>query len=283
MDRSGLAEFLRSRREAIRPADVGLPAGARRRTPGLRREEVAQLTGMSVDYYNRLEQARAPQPSSQILRPLARSLRLSDDERDHLFRLAGHTPPERSGTSSHVRPALLHVLDRLDDCAAFVTSDLDVLLAQNRLARLLMGEATGGDGWESSTTWTWFTRPGRRSRIPRDDHGYHSRVRVADLRATWSRRRGDADVEVLVSRLLAASPEFVELWAEHEVAVRRADTKRFVHPEVGVVQVDCEVLATTDEGQRLVILGARPGTEDAERLQLIGVLGDQAGTPVPVR
>ena len=283
MDRSGLAEFLRSRREAIRPADVGLPAGARRRTPGLRREEVAQLTGMSVDYYNRLEQARAPQPSSQILRPLARSLRLTDDERDHLFRLAGHTPPERSGTSSHVRPALLHVLDRLDDCAAFVTNDLDVLLAQNRLARLLMGAPANGDGWESSTTWTWFAHAERRSWIPRDDHEYHSRVRVADLRATWSRRRGDADVEVLVARLLAASPEFAQLWAEHVVAVRRADTKRFVHPEVGIVQVDCEVLATTDEGQRLVILGARPGTADAERLQLIGVLGEQAGTPVPAR
>ena len=106
-------------------------------------------------------------------------------------------------------------------------------------------------------------------------------MRVADLRATWSRRRGDADVEVLVARLLAASPEFAQLWAEHVVAVRRADTKRFVHPEVGIVQVDCEVLATTDEGQRLVILGARPGTADAERLQLIGVLGEQAGTPVP--
>jgi len=281
VDRSGLADFLRSRREAIRPADIGLPAGSRRRTPGLRREEVAQLTGMSVDYYNRLEQARAPQPSLQILRPLARSLRLSDDERDHLFRLAGHTPPERSGTSSHVRPALLHVLDRLDDCAAFVCNDLEVVLAQNRLARQLMGDQTGGVGWESSTTWRWFTQLARRSRIPVEDHGHHSRVRVADLRATWSRRRGDGDVQTLVSRLLAASPEFAVLWAEHEVAVRRADTKRFVHPGIGVVEVDCEVLATSDEGQRLVILSGRPGTDDADLLRLVGVIGDQAGEPAP--
>jgi transcriptional regulator with XRE-family HTH domain len=274
VDRTGLAQFLRRRREAIRPDDVGLPAGARRRTPGLRREEVAQLTGMSVDYYNRLEQARAPQPSPQILRPLARSLRLSDDERDHLFRLAGHAPPERTRRSSHVRPALLHVLDRLDDCAAFVCDDLDVLLAQNRLARLLMGDTVGDVGWEASTTWTWFTRPALRSRIPIEDHGHHSRVRVADLRATWSRRRGDQDVETVVARLLATSPEFADLWNEHEVAVRRGDTKRFLHPAVGVLQVDCEVLATSDEGQRLVILSARPGTDDADRLRLIGVLGD---------
>lgn len=230
VDRPGLAKFLRLRRQAIRPDEVGLPAGPRRRTPGLRREEVAHLTGMSVDYYNRLEQARAPQPSLQILRPLARSLRLSDDERDHLFRLAGHTPPERSGRSSHVRPALLHVLDRLDDCAAFVADDLDVVLAQNRLARLLMGEPTGNIGWQASTTWTWFTRPQRRARIPDEDHDHHSRVRAADLRATWSRRRGEPEVENLVTHLLAASPEFARLWAEHEVAVRRNDTKRFLHP-----------------------------------------------------
>ena len=274
MDRPGLAQFLRRRREAIRPDDVGLSAGARRRTPGLRREEVAQLTGMSVDYYSRLEQARAPQPSPHLLRPLARSLRLSDDERDHLFRLAGHPPPERSGRSSHVRPALLHVLDRLDDCAAFVCDDLDVLLAQNQLARLVMGQATGDVGWEASTTWAWFTRPQSRSRIPIDDHGHHSRVRVADLRATWSRRRGDSDVDTLVARLLAASTEFAGLWANHEVAVRRTDTKRFVHPAVGVLQVDCEVLATSDEGQRLVILSARAGTDDVDRLRLINVLGD---------
>ncbi len=281
MDKSALAEFLRARRQAIRPGDVGLPPGVRRRTPGLRREEVAQLTGMSVDYYNRLEQARAPQPSPQILRPLARSLRLSADERDHLFRLAGHTPPERSGTSTHVRPALLHVLDRLDDCAAFVCTDLDVVLAQNMLARLLMGDLTGGVGWDSSTTWVWFSRPEPRRLFPREDHEHHSRVRVADLRATWSRRRGDADVESLLRHLLDHSAEFAKLWAEHEVGVRRADTKRYVHPHVGVVQVDCEVLATSDEGQRLVILSARPGTEDADRLRLVGVLGDQSSTSGP--
>ena len=276
MNRSGLAEFLRARREAIRPDQVGLPPGVRRRTPGLRREEVAQLTGMSVDYYNRLEQARGPQPSPEILRPLARTLRLTEDERDYLFRLAGHPPPERWTRSAHVRPALLHVLDQLDDCAAMVCDDLGVVLAQNRLARLLLGAPPTPDGWRASLVWRWFTEPEHLSRFPVEDHAHHARVHVADLRATWSRRRGDPDVDELVAKLQAASPEFARLWAEHPVAARRAETKRFLIPDVGCVQVDCEVLATSDEGQRLVLLSARPGTADADRLRLVGMLGDRA-------
>lgn len=114
MDRDALAEFLRRRREAMQPADVGLPMGVRRRrTTGLRREEVAQLTGMSVDYYGRLEQSRSTQPSTQMLRALARALRLTDDETDHLYRLAGHAVPDRSAPSLHVKPALLFVLDQM--------------------------------------------------------------------------------------------------------------------------------------------------------------------------
>ncbi|MCW2752542.1 MAG: transcriptional regulator, partial [Aeromicrobium sp.] len=137
MDRPALADFLRRRREALQPADVGLTVGPRRRAPGLRREEVAHLTGMSVDYYARLEQARSPQPSTQMLRALARTLRLSEDESDHLHRLSGHAAPDRKGSSTYVRPVLLRVIDQLDDCAAFVVSDLGAILAQNRLSRLL--------------------------------------------------------------------------------------------------------------------------------------------------
>jgi transcriptional regulator with XRE-family HTH domain len=144
------ADFLRARREALTPGDVGLTVGPRRRAPGLRREEVAQLTGMSVDYYSRLEQRRGPQPSVSMLSALARTLRLSLDERDHLFRLAGHPAPERTAGSTFVRPALLHVLDQLDDCAPFVASDLEVVLAQNRLSILLMGD---------SARWAPASRP----------------------------------------------------------------------------------------------------------------------------
>jgi transcriptional regulator with XRE-family HTH domain len=275
VDRPELADFLRRRREALAPSDVGLPAGSRRRTAGLRREEIAHLTGMSVDYYARLEQARGPQPSTQMLSALSRTLRLTADERDHLYRLAGHAAPERTGTSTHVRPALLHVLDQLHDCAAFVISDLNVALAQNRLSILLQGDYSGYTGLEASMTWRWFAHPELREKFPRMDHEHQSRILVADLRATWSRRRGAADVEAIVNGLLATSPEFASLWAEHEVGLRHAQHKTMLHPQVGEITVDCETLLTPDEGQSLIILSAIPGTEAYDKLKLIAVLGEQ--------
>lgn len=276
MDRAALADFLLRRREALQPSDVGLPTGPRRRARGLRREEVAQLTGMSVDYYARLEQARSPQPSTQMLRALARTLRLSRDESDHLHRLAGHPAPERSGSSTHVRPVLLHVLDQLTDCAAFVATDTDEILAQNRMSLLLQGDHTGRTGLAASSTYTWFTEPGAQDRAVAADRAEHSRVRVADLRATWSRRHQDADIRELVDALLADSPEFAELWQRHEVGVRHPQHKRLVHPQIGEITVDCETLATGADGQRLVILGAAPGTEAHGKLQLLRVLGEQS-------
>ncbi|WP_244633310.1 helix-turn-helix transcriptional regulator [Aeromicrobium sp. CFBP 8757] len=275
MDRAALADFLTRRRDALQPSDVGLTAGPRRRAPGLRREEVAHLTGMSVDYYARLEQARSPQPSTQMLQALARTLRLSRDETDHLHRLAGHPAPDRTGSSRHVRPVLLHVLDQLDDCAAFVCSDLDEVLAQNRLSVLLQGDHSGRTGLRASSTYTWFTEPGAQDGIVAEDRPEHSRVRVADLRATWSRRHGDADVRALVDALLDESPEFAEIWERHEVGVKHLQHKRFVHPRIGELTVDCETLATDEDGQRLIILGAAPGSDAHGRLQLLRVLGEQ--------
>jgi transcriptional regulator with XRE-family HTH domain len=276
MDRDGLADFLRARREALTPGDVGISAGPRRRAPGLRREEVAQLTGMSVDYYARLEQRRGPQPSVSMLSALARTLRLGLDERDHLFRLAGHPPPERTTGSTFVRPALIHVLDQLDDCAAFVCSDLEVVLAQNRLSILLMGDFRPfGTGIEASAAWKWFTEPDSHSLYPRDGWERQGRIRVANLRATWSRRRGDADVEALVDRLLACSEEFTHMWERHEVGVPQEDHKTLVHPRIGPIPVDCEILATVDGNQRLIILSAPPTSESYGKLKLLGVLGDQ--------
>ncbi|BBZ45888.1 helix-turn-helix transcriptional regulator [Mycobacterium parmense] len=278
MDRAALAEFLRRRREVISPADVGLSPGARRRTTGLRREEVAQLTGMSVDYYSRLEQARSTQPSTQMVRALARALRLTDDETDHLYRLAGHAVPDRSVRSPHVRPALLFLLDQLRDAAAFVCSDTEVVLAQNDMAKALMGDMASGDtGLDASMCWHWFTNPRSREAIPQDEHGQHSRSRVADLRAAWARRRTDPDMRELVDGLLKHSPEFAELWARHEVAVRRMQRKTFLTP-VGPIALDCEVLATTD-GQHLVVLTPPAGTSSMDRLRLLAVVGRQSLQP----
>lgn len=274
MDRDALADFLRGRREALAPADVGLTRGPRRRAPGLRREEVAQLTGMSVDYYTRLEQRRGPQPSTQMLSALARTLRLGLDERDHLFRLAGQPAPERTASSPYLRPALIHVLDQLDDCAAFVCSDLEVFLAQNRLSMLLMGNRVGS-GIQDSMAWKWFMGSEYRELVPPEDRDRQARIRVAALRAAWSRRRGDADVQALVNGLLSRSSEFKALWDRHEVGIPPDDHKTFVHPRVGRISVDCEILATADGNQRLVILSAPPASESYGKLTLLGVLGEQ--------
>lgn len=275
MESDALAEFLRTRRASISPADVGLPPGTRRRAAGLRREEIAHLTGMSVDYYSRLEQARSTQPSLQIVRALARTLRLTTDETEHLYRLAGHAVPDRTGCSLHVRPALMYLLDQMTDAAAFVCSDTEIVLAQNDMAKLLMGDLVSEEpGLQASMCWRWFTDPGAREAIPPEECDLHSRSRVADLRAAWGRRRRDADMCELVDGLLKHSDEFRKLWARHEVAVRRMQRKTFL-TRVGQITLDCEVLATTD-GQSLVILTPPAGTSAADKLRLLAVVGHQA-------
>ncbi|WNV88633.1 helix-turn-helix transcriptional regulator [Umezawaea sp. Da 62-37] len=274
MQREQLADFLRRRREAIRPAEVGVVAGPRRRTAGLCREEVAALAGMSVDYVVRLEQGRSSQPSTQLLGALARALRLSDDERDHLFLLAGHRPPPADGVARQARAGLLRMLDLLGDNPALVISDLGEVLAQNRASVLLAGDHTGFSGDRRYVAHRWFTDPGARTADVPQEWERHARQHVADLRAVAGRRPGDPVVSGLVERLLAASADFRRYWSEHEVAVRRADRKTFVHPRVGRVVVDCETLVTPDQGQRLVVL--TPADDEArERLALLRVLGTE--------
>ncbi len=275
IDRVGLADFLRRRRERITPAEVGISPGPRRRTPGLRRDEVALLAAMSTDYYTRLEQARGPHPSSQLLTALGRALRLTDDEQDHLFHLAGQRPPAHGGRDHHVGPALLHLLDRLDDTPACVVSDLDEVLAQNAMAVTLFSDLTPLSGLHRNFTWRWFTEPDLRERYPREDWAQHARKHVADLRATAARRAGDPDVEDLVRRLSAASPEFVALWNEHEVAVRLRDVKRIIHPEVGMIDIVCETLLTPRADQRLLVFFPQPGTDARDKLDLLRVIGTQ--------
>ena len=164
-DRPALAEFVRLRREAFTPGDVGLAGGTRRRTAGLRREEMAQLAGLSIDYVVRLAQARSSRPSDQVLAALSRALRLSDDERDHLHLLAGAHPPVRGARHPHVRRAVLHLLDAVGDAGVFVTSDLGHLLAANPLAVSLLGRGPGGTAREESTIWQWFTDPAARAHV----------------------------------------------------------------------------------------------------------------------
>ncbi|AGZ40840.1 helix-turn-helix transcriptional regulator [Actinoplanes friuliensis] len=275
MDQRDLADFLRRRRELLQPADVGMPAGARRRTPGLRRHEVAQLAGMSPDYYIRLEQARSPQPSPQMLTALARALRLNRDERDHLFHLAGHPAPPAFGADDHVSPGLLRLLDAFTTLPAQIVSDLGAVLVQNQMAVALLGEQTAGTGLSRSFIYRWFTDPGIRALYPPEDHEHQSQVQVADLRAAVALRPRDALADKLVRALRAASDEFSALWDRHEVAVRRSDRKRIVHPAVGTIDVDCEVLTTARQDQRLLVFTARPGTDAVGQLELLRVIGSQ--------
>ncbi|UQU65777.1 helix-turn-helix transcriptional regulator [Couchioplanes caeruleus] len=274
MQRDQLADFLRRRREAIRPAEVGIADGPRRRTAGLRREEVARLAGMSVDYVVRLEQGRSSQPSTQLLGALARALRLSDDERAHLFHLAGHQPPPADGVARMARAGLLRMLDLLGDTPALVLSDLGEVLAQNRASILVSGDHSGVTGDRRYLPYRWFTEPGSRGLCPPEDRADQGRKLVADLRATAGRRAGDPEVAGLIARLRAASPEFARLWAEHEVAVRRFDRKTLINPRVGPLVLDCETLVTPDQGQELVVL-TPADAQTRERLELLLVLGTE--------
>jgi transcriptional regulator with XRE-family HTH domain len=282
MDRDALADFLLRHRAALRPGDVGLGPGVRRRTPGLRREEVAQLAVMSTDYYTRLEQRRAPQPSTQLLAALARALRLTPDERDYLYRVAGHSAPDRAATEDYVAPGLLRVLDRLTDTPALVLDALGRTLVQNDLARALFGDVDGLIGWERSAIYRWFVHPDtERSHYPEEDRDRQGRAQVASLRATYGAGGAGSRAGELVRELLARSPEFVHLWEAHEVARRFEDHKVLIHPEVGAIEVDCQALFTEDGSQTLLVLTAAPRSEAEGRLRLLGVLGTQefAGGP----
>lgn len=276
MDRDALANFLTRRRDALQPSDVGLVAGRRRRAVGLRREEVAQLAGMSTDYYTRLEQGRSTQPSVQILGSLARALRLTPDERDYLFRVCGLDAPDRHHSGDYIAPGLLRVLDRLADTPAFIISVLGETLVQNEPAKALFGDVSHLTGLERSEVYRWFAHPEtERRRYPEHDRARQGRAQVASLRAALGAMGQNSRAAELVRELIRISTEFAALWAEHEVHRRFADHKTLIHPELGEIEVDCQALFTEDESQALLVLTAPPRTEGAGKLELLAVLGTQ--------
>ena len=280
MNLAELGSFLKSRRDRIRPADVGLPSGPRRRVPGLRRDEVAVLAGASVDYYIELERGAGAQPSEQMLAALARALRLTLDERDHLYHLAGRPLPAAGGSTAHVHPGMLDLLDRLTATPAQVITDLHVVIVQNRLAAALLGPALEPAGMRASFVYRWFTEPAARALYPSEDHPHHSEVFVADLRAAVARRDArDEEANTMVAELLRRSAEFAALWERHDVAVRRNDRKRIVHPSLGVIEVNCLNLFSEDGRQRLLWFTPAIGTDSVEALELLSVLGTQALEP----
>jgi transcriptional regulator with XRE-family HTH domain len=275
MDRDEMAEFLRVRRAALRPDDVGLPRGQRRRTPGLRREEVAALCGMSADYYSRLERGGGPQPSEQMLAAIARGLRLTLDERDHLFVLAGHNAPARTMRGEHVNPGMMRILDRLDDTPAQVITDVGETLVQTRLAVALLGEQTGYTGPARSLIYRWFTDPAERHIYAAADHDKHSRVYTAQLRTVAARQGRSSPAAALAGRLLDESAEFASLWADHQVGLTYSEQKQIVHPTIGNLTLHCQTLLDPDQSQALMVLTAAPGSEDRSKLELLSVVGNQ--------
>lgn len=275
IDRDGLADFLRRRREALQPDDVGMPRGQRRRTSGLRREEVAALSHMSTDYYARLEQSRGPQPSEQMVASIAQGLHLSRAERDHLFRLAGHTPPTRTLASEHISPGLLRILDRLDDTPAEIVTELGETLRQTRLGVALTGDTTSFDGPARSLGYRWFTDPGSRRLYAPADHAYLSRMFVSGLREIATLRGPDSRAASIAAQLMERSEEFRAVWDLHEVGIRPRETKRFVHPQLGELELTCQSLVDPEQSHLLLVYTAIPGTESYEKLQLLSVIGAQ--------
>jgi transcriptional regulator with XRE-family HTH domain len=270
-----VGNFLRARREALRPSDVGLVPGARRRTPGLRRSEVALLADVSVDYYERLERSRSANPSAAVLAGLARALRLSMDERDYLYRLAGLSPPLPTASGGYVDPAMMYLLDALTEVPAHVMDDLSTVLAQNRLSEALIGHWADGEDRAGNVTWRWFTDPASRSVNVPEEHEAIGRGYAADLRAAAARRGTDRSADRLINDLLGASEEFGRYWKDMVVAPLRSARKRMLHPHAGPLDVQCDFLLSSITGQRLVIFRPQPGSVTAERFEFLNVLGRQ--------
>lgn len=263
MDRQQLANFLKVRRAAIRPGDVGLPEGPRRRAPGLRRQEVAQLAGISIEYYIRLEQARGPKPSRQVLGGLARALVLDRDERTHLFYLAGELPDTVS-SSREVPPSIRNMLAGLDDFPAYVVDACYDILAWNDLADRFMGYLSQLTPKERNILRTSFTGPFAARLLTEPAHQAFLRDCVADVRAELARNPGDVQLRSLVDELLRASPEFGVMWADYEVAVRRVQTKQVMHHQFGSMEFDCQVLEIPGTGLRIIIYVPQPGSPTAK-------------------
>jgi transcriptional regulator with XRE-family HTH domain len=265
-----LAGCLRQWRDRLDPAEVGLPSG-RRRAPGLRREEVAQLAGVSVDYLARLEQGRAGHPSASVLGALARALRLTHAERAHLFRVAGHAEPTTGRIDRHITPGLQRILDRLADVPVMVVDAAWDVVAMNPLASALFGALPD----ERNILWRHFTGLGSRLVRTDEETAASEAESVADLRDAAGRYPDDERLRRLIADLRAVSPRFEELWERPAVGRRASSRKTFEHPEVGLITVDCDVLTVQDSDLRLIVYTAPPGSPDANALALLDAVGLQ--------
>lgn len=275
---SEFASVLRSWRERVRPEAVGLPGGPGRRTRGLRREELAALAGVSVDYVVRLEQGRATHPSAQLLGALATALRLTIAERDHLYRAAGSAPPAHGLVPRHITPGVQRLVDRLGDVPLAVFTAAHDLLLWNTLWATIDGDPLQRTALERNVVWRHFLRghDGIEWDAVHDEE--FARDLVADLRSAVGRYPADRDLADLVSRLRRDSPEFERRWDSAHIAEHRSSRKRVQTP-VGAIEVDCDVLSVPGGDLRVVVYTTAPGTPDADRLDLLRVMGLQDLAP----
>lgn len=270
--------MLRAWRDRLSPQEVGLPPGTGRRAPGLRREELAGLAGVSVEYLVRLEQGRARNPSPQLLGALARALRLTDGERDHLYRVAGVAPPSPRVVSEHIGPGVQRMLDRLGDVPIGVFSAAWDMLWCNPMWAALTGDPFARHGLDRNVAWQHFmTAP---SVIDFDDvHAEEfSDDLTADLREAAGRYPDDPTLKNLITRLQIESPDFARRWRHAHVARHRSSTKTATSTPVGPITIDCDVLTVPGSDLRIVMYTVALDSEDASKLELLRVSGTQTLT-----
>ncbi|AQZ66196.1 transcriptional regulator [[Actinomadura] parvosata subsp. kistnae] len=269
-----LGKALRGWRDRISPAALGMPANGVRRAAGLRREELAQLAGLSVDYIVRLEQGRATSPSPQVLTSLARALRLSEAEREHLFLLAGQPPPGPGKVPTHIPPSVRRLLDQLDGTALNVCDASWNIILWNPLWAALCGDASTWSRRERNVAWRIFAGV---SHSPEQASRFETAV-VADLRAATARYPTDAGLRSLIEDLRAASPNFAHLWDTGAVGVHEPHTTTIHHPVAGPLTLDCDILTAPGSDLRIVAFTAAPGSDAADRLKLLNITGTSAMT-----
>lgn len=260
-----MADFLRHRRAALGPEQVGVSrAGTSRRTPGLRREEVAWLAGISAGYYERLEQARGPRPSPQVLAALATALQLTDTERDHLLHLAGAVPHDRP--TDHLPATVGHLLDGLGDVPAYAVDAAQVVMAQNAAAVALLGDLTALPAAERSTVALVNGTRLRCRRVPGQEPGAFDRQLAGRLRVAAARHPDPTEIERQARARAAISTAFAAAWADHDVRDRPVVPMGITHPVVGDIDLTCRHLLVPDTDLRVVLCTTEPGSVSAARL-----------------
>ena len=274
---------LRRWRDRLSPRDVGLTARSGRRAAGLRREELADLAGLSVDYVVRLEQGRATSPSAQVVATLARALQLQPAERDHAYRLAGLLPPADGTVSTHVPPGVQRVLARLSDLPIGVFSADWTLLTWTPAWAALIGDPVGRTAEQLNLLRAVFTGgPSGLASWPvrHDLDGALQGALVSDLRGALVDHPRDAGLAALVTELRTTSTHFAELWDQGTVGVHVSARKTIEHPQVGDVLCDCDVLTVPGSSLRIVVYTVASGSADAEKLEFLQVTRGVAAAPV---